>query len=221
MITCITYDNLHRTGAAFADHFALRQRCFVDRQGYDVRTWRGREFDRYDTPASIYLVYDAGGGRVLGASRLTPVSQGCMVRDLWPQMLADPAALDGDDVWEGTRFCVDKSLAPWLRRRIASELVLAYFEVGLAAGVRRIVGVMQSMILRRVFADAGVACAPLGPVLPVDGQRLQAAAMEISRSHLMAVRDALGVTRSVVRNPAAAEALRAERRGPRIIGHVA
>ena len=57
MISCISCENVHLFGPAFHSQFQLRYRAFIERQDYDVRIYRGMEYDQYDTPASHYLVY--------------------------------------------------------------------------------------------------------------------------------------------------------------------
>jgi len=198
MITCVTYDNLDRTGGAFAAQFALRHRCFIERQGYAVRSYRDREFDQYDTPAAVYLVYEGDGGHVFGVSRLSPVSEGCMIADLWPQMLSgDELARMTGTVWEGTRFCVERSLPPDRRRRIVQELVLAYIEFGLGHDIDTIIGIMPGIVLRRVFRDAGVQYDILARSM-IEGHRIEAARMTISMAALEAVRRATGLRSPVL-----------------------
>ena len=102
MISCITCENIHLFGPAFHSQFRLRYRAFIERQDYDVRIYNGMEYDQYDTPASHYLVYHTEGGQALGVSRLTPTTQGCMLKDLWPGMVEDKALLQSEQVWEGT-----------------------------------------------------------------------------------------------------------------------
>ena len=71
MISCISCENVHEFGLAFHSQFRLRYGGFVERQQYDVSVYDGMEFDRYDTPASRYLVYHTDEGRALGVSRLS------------------------------------------------------------------------------------------------------------------------------------------------------
>ncbi len=112
MISCISCENIHEFGPAFHSQFRLRHGGFVERQQYDVSVYDGMEFDRYDTPASRYLVYHTDEGQALGVSRLTPTVLSCMLKDLWPDLVADKSLLQSEAVWEGTRYCVDKDAPP-------------------------------------------------------------------------------------------------------------
>jgi N-acyl-L-homoserine lactone synthetase len=203
MITYVTYDNLAVTGGAFCAQFRLRHKCFIERQTYRVRTYAKKEYDQYDTPAAVYLVYGDGTGAALGASRLTPTREGCMLADLWPEMVARRELLGAPNVWEGTRFCVDHDAPPELRKRITQELVLGYLEFGLQAGIETIIGVMPRLILRTVFRGSGVAFETLGPSRDIDGVQVQAAAMEISRRQLASVLQATGLQPGILQPPPA------------------
>ena len=137
MISCISCENAHLFGSVFHSQFQLRYRAFIERQDYDVQIYKGMEYDQYDTPASHYLVYHTPDGRALGVSRLTPTTQGCMLKDLWPNMVEDKELLDSAQVWEGTRYCIDKDVEPALRTTIIHEMAIAYLEFGLQAGPQK------------------------------------------------------------------------------------
>ena len=156
MISCITCENIHLFGPAFHSQFRLRYRAFIERQDYDVRIYNGMEYDQYDTPASHYLVYHTEEGRALGVSRLTPTTQGCMLKDLWPGLVEDKALLQSEQVWEGTRYCIDKDVEPALRTRIVHEMAAAYLEFGLEKGLTKIIGMMPTYIYRSVFEKPGI-----------------------------------------------------------------
>ena len=131
MISCISCENIHEFGPAFHSQFRLRYGGFVERQQYDVSVYDGMEFDRYDTPASRYLVYHTDEGRALGVSRLTPTMLSCMLAGSVAALVEDKTLLQSETVWEGTRYCVDKDVAPDLRQRIVHEMACAYLEFGL------------------------------------------------------------------------------------------
>jgi N-acyl-L-homoserine lactone synthetase len=201
MITYVSYDNLDLTGKAFNSQFQLRHRCFIERQRYNVRNYNKKEYDQYDTPAAVYLVYQGANGAALGASRMTPTSHSCMLRDLWPEMVEQKQTLCSREVWEGTRFCIEKDIDPALRKRIANELVLAYVEFGLELGIKRIIGLMPKLILRSVFKTAGVDFEPLGPSKIIDDITTQAAGMSINTLQLIKIRKATGIHYPVLYTP--------------------
>jgi acyl homoserine lactone synthase len=199
MISCISCSNIHEFGRAYESQFRLRYEEFVERQSYNVPHYEGREFDNYDTPASRYLVYHTEDGTALGVSRLTPTAISCMLKDLWPHLVEDKDLLQSDAVWEGTRYAVDKSVAPDLRERIINEMALAYLEFGLGQSLTKIIGLMPTYIYRSVFIKRGIAMEDLGPIEKIDGQRCRAVAIPISESQLNNVRRNTGIFHPVLR----------------------
>ena len=198
MISCIGCENVHLFGPAFHSQFQLRYRAFIERQDYDVRIYKGMEYDQYDTPASRYLVYHTPEGRALGVSRLTPTIQGCMLKDLWPRMVEDAALLSSEHVWEGTRYCIDKDVGPALRTRIIHEMAIAYLEFGLQEGIAKIIGMMPTYIYRSVFEKPGIAMEYLGPVTTIGQHRIRAVAIPVDHGQLHNVRTKTGITGAVL-----------------------
>jgi N-acyl-L-homoserine lactone synthetase len=198
MISCITCENAHLFGSAFHSQFQLRYRAFIERQDYDVRIYKGMEYDQYDTPASHYLVYHTPDGRALGVSRLTPTTQGCILKDLWPNMVEDKEILDSAQVWEGTRYCIDKDVEPALRTTIIYEMAIAYLEFGLRLGLQKIVGMMPTYIYRSVFEKPGISMEYLGPVTVIGRHRIRAVAIPVDPSQLHNVRAKTGISETVL-----------------------
>jgi len=189
MINVIQYKNLSLHGELYIDQFRLRHQEFIERQNYEVKSYKNMEFDEYDTPASVYLVYSDEFGRALGVSRLTPTIVSCMLYEQWPHVLSEPESIISPYTWEGTRFCIDSTLPPPIRRKIAQELCFAYLEVGLQLGIKNVVGFM-------LFYK------PLGEICEVGGhQRLQAAIMEISYEQLEKLRTVTGLNSVISSTP--------------------
>ena len=194
MIKAISHLNLSDFGSLYLGQFKLRHQEFIERQDYDVKTLHGMEFDEYDTLASVYLVYTENGCDVLGVSRLTPTDKGCMLADHWPDLVEDKMLLSAPDIWEGTRFCIDRHLPADKRLSILRQLSLSYIEFGLANGISRIIGLMPTLILRSVFERSGVTLERLGPVQQI-GQhaRIQAASIAITPQQLHQVQHQTGL----------------------------
>jgi N-acyl-L-homoserine lactone synthetase len=199
MISCISSKNVHEFGPAFHSQFRLRHSGFVERQQYDVSVYDGMEFDRYDTPASRYLVYHTDEGQALGVSRLTPTVLSCMLKDLWPHLVDDKSVLQSQVIWEGTRYCVDKDAPPELRQRIIHEMAIAYLEFGLRLGLKRIIGLMPTYIYRSVFERPGIEMEYLGPVEAIGRHKCRAVAIPVTAQQLANVRRKTGIADSVLR----------------------
>jgi len=198
MIDCFDFSTAHHFGGALAEQFRLRHRVFVRRASYDVPSWREMEYDQYDTPAATYLVWRDDSGIARGVSRLSPTDRPYMVKDVWPGMVTSCALPSSAAVWEGTRFGVDKDLAPELRRRIVSELVVGYLEFGLSEGVKQIIGVMPTLIWRAVFSSNGWPVEFLGEPRVLGADRCVAGMLSVSAEVLARVRAKTGITRSVL-----------------------
>jgi N-acyl-L-homoserine lactone synthetase len=198
MISCISCENAHLFGPVFHSQFQLRYRAFIERQDYDVRIYKGMEYDQYDTPASHYLVYHTPEGRALGVSRLTPTVQGCMLKDLWPDMVKDKELLRSEQIWEGTRYCIDKEVEPALRTTIIHEMAAAYLEFGLEKGLTKIIGMMPTYIYRSVFEKPGIEMEYLGPVTMIGRHRVRAVAIPVDHAQLHTVRAKTGLSTAVL-----------------------
>lgn len=199
MIVCVKYENLYKYGAAFHSQFCLRHQCFIERQNYKVAKYNGMEFDQYDTPAAVYLVYLSPMGKAWGCSRLTPIDQGSMLQDLWPELVDRPEVAFASNTWEGTRFCIQKTLPVALRQRICKELVVSYFEAALDIGMEKIIGVMPPFIFKRVFGNAGCHYEFLGKQMKISsGETIAAALMHTTIDALAAVREATGIYEPVI-----------------------
>ena len=222
MLKVITYRDISKNADLFFSQFQLRQREFIDRQQYQVKTIDGLEFDEYDTLATSYLVYSEDGRTVLGCSRLSPVSYGCMLADHFPELVDDPSLFKRTDVWEGTRFCVDSRLPPETRLHISRTLSAGYIAFGLNRGASQIIGMMPTLILRSVFERAGIELQRLGSPQKIgDHARIQAAAIDINPDQLtrVAVRTGIRVDPRLGRIEGMGDGTSAEpRRGPRQAG---
>src|SRR5687768_521181 len=174
MISCVSFENLHEFGKILHSQFRLRHSEFIERQGYNVKSFKGMEYDQFDTPAASYLVYHDNLGNALGVNRLTPTVQGCMLQDLWPNLVEDASNLHDTQIWEGTRYCIDKNVSPALRQLIIQEMAVAYLEFGLRMGLKKIIGMMPTYIYRSVFEKPGIEMEYLGVVQKVGRHKVRA-----------------------------------------------
>ena len=89
--------------------FAARKAVFVDLLKWDVPVIGGEfEIDQFDDEHAYYLVLADLDGRHLGSARLLPTIRPHILGDLYPE-LCDDVPPCGDDVFEITRFCLDRS----------------------------------------------------------------------------------------------------------------
>jgi hypothetical protein len=115
MLYAINIENAHRHGDVMPQLLRLRYRQFKERQNYEVRVYNNMEFDQYDTPETVYLVWLDEQRQVGGTSRLNSTCGPYMLKDIWADMIEGHELPYSSDVWEGTRICIDKALPGALR----------------------------------------------------------------------------------------------------------
>ena len=200
MIHCVTYNNLDKYAKLFQSQFRLRHEAFIERQGYEVKTYEGMEYDQYDTPATVYLIYaDDDEEEALGISRFMPTEQGCMLADLWPDLVKDKSVLGAKNIWESTRFAIKRDLPPQVRRKICYELCSAHIEFGLENEIEMIIGLMPTLILRSVYERSGVTLKRLGDEYEIGKHsRVQAAGIPINFEQVVSVWNKTGVSNTLL-----------------------
>lgn len=199
MIDCINLENSHLFGGGLASQHRLRHRVFVERQQWNIPSYRGMEYDQYDTPAAHYLVWRDETGEARGVSRLSPTDRPYMLEEQWPDMVVDGTLPKSPLVWEATRFGIDRDLEPALRKRILGELVVAYLEFGIKEGITHMLGVMPTLIWRAIFINSGWPLRFLGETRKLDGDKVCAAMGELSPEVLARVRAKTGIHEPVLR----------------------
>ncbi len=178
-VVCISWETAHLHAEAWISHHRLRHRVFVDRLGWQVPSYRGLEYDQFDTPAATYVVWLDGERLARGAARLIPTTQPYMVKALWPELI-DGDLPQTDQIWEATRFVCDRNLNSETRRRIVAELICGCQEFGIARGISRYLGVMPVGIFRHVIAAAGCPVTLLGPPKRMGNHDIVAAYIDVS-----------------------------------------
>jgi acyl homoserine lactone synthase len=185
-VVCISWETAHLHGEAWISHHRLRHRVFVDRLGWQVPSYRGLEYDQFDTPAATYILWLDGEGLARGAARLIPTTQPYMVKTLWPELI-DGDVPQTDQIWEATRFVCDRNLNSEMRRRIVAELICGCQEFGIARGISSYLGVMPVGIFRHVIAAAGCPVTLLGPPKRMGNHNIAAAYIDVSPKTLAVV----------------------------------
>jgi N-acyl-L-homoserine lactone synthetase len=199
MIDAITFETAHLLGDALPSMYRLRHRVFVERKNYEVPNYRGMEWDQFDTPAAVYLLWRDENHQVRGMMRLIPTTFPYMIKELWPDLVDSGEFPSRPDVWEITRFGVDRDLEPEMRKRACSELVAALFEYGLAAGIRQYLCLTMLPILRNAVGKAGCTVDLLGAPQKLGGLPVVAGKFGVSRNALAKIRRHHGIGESILR----------------------
>src|SRR5439155_9604786 len=115
-----------------------------------------------------------------------------------PDMVKDKELLRSEQIWEGTRYCIDEDVEPALRTTIIHEMAAAYLEFGLQQGIKKIIGMMPTYIYRSVFEKPGIEMEYLGPVTTIGRHRIRAVAIPVRSGQLHAVRAKTGIANAVL-----------------------
>jgi N-acyl-L-homoserine lactone synthetase len=198
-IDCVTIATAHRFGDAIASQHRLRHRVFIERQGWNVMSWEGMEFDQFDTLATTYFLWSDDHGAVRGTARIYPTMLPYMLQSIWPDMVTEEPLPRDPHVWEGSRIAIDASLDRATQKRVLGELFCAYLEFGLSRDIDRFLVLMPLAFLRRTVARAGWPPRLLGPTRKIGRHVVVAASMKVSRAILGNVREHMGIARPVLR----------------------
>ena len=200
MIEFVTIETINQfpENALVAQH-RLRYQSIIERQKWNVPNYCQMEFDQYDNPAAKYLIYRDENYIARGVSRFYPTTLPYMLEQLFSNFVTTRDIPKSPRVWEGSRFCIDQTLRPEMRRRIAREIVVAYLETGLRYGIEGIVGLMYPAYWRSLFTSAGWDIEYLGKItLLDDGNKARAAWLPVSETALTKVRNFTGIHETIV-----------------------
>jgi acyl homoserine lactone synthase len=199
MVDAITIETAHLLGDAMVKMYRLRYRVFVVRQHYDVPTLRGMEWDQFDTPAAVYLLWHNEGGELGGVARLIPTTSPYMIATLWPHMVADGALPSAPDTWELSRLGVDRSLPKVARKRAIGELMCACGEFALRSGIKTLLVVTAPHLVTGAIAGAGWRAEVCGAPCNLGRFKVVAAKTHVTEEGLESARRFHGISHSVLR----------------------
>ena len=196
MIVVIQDHNAHRHPDLLDEMFRLRARIFRDRLGWDVSVIDGKERDRFDDEAPVYIIYaDDDGRSVKGSLRLLPTTGPTLAQECFADTIPDAAGLSAPTIWECTRFCLDDAM---LDRGDSDELqiasgvlIAALGEVALGAGIESVLGNFDAAMLR-LYRRIGCEVEVLGSTRRY-GRAVYLGLFPVSKSILRTVRSRLKI----------------------------
>ena len=129
----------------------LRKQVFSDRLGWDVKVVGDEEADEFDDLNPLYLLAMDDDNQLQGCLRLLPTTGPNMLRNVFSELLPD-GPVESPLIWESTRFCVNREMAPVLTERglnrTTCELFSALIEIAEVAGLISIVTVFDALMKR-------------------------------------------------------------------------
>lgn len=158
--------------------FAARKSVFVDLLKWQVPVLDGRfEVDQFDDEQARYVILSELDGTHLASARLLPTTRSHILDSFYGD-LCEQAPPHGEDIFEITRFCLDRTLRAPERRVARNSLVTALAEHALTNGIARYVAIAEMSWFQQILAF-GWKCRPLGMPQMMDGSMLVALEIEI------------------------------------------
>ena len=179
MIEAFSLKTAHLFGDALASQARLRHRVFVEQRALQHSSYDGMEYDEFDTPAAVYLVWRDPALIVRGLIRLVPTSVDYMMAKFWPHLCERRTLPKNERIWESSRVCVDRTYAADIRPVIMPQLLCAVQEFCQANDYDAVVGVTRKHLLEHYFPGK---IQWLGETAEVEGQ--QEAAFWIPTEHM-------------------------------------
>ena len=182
--------------------FRIRAKVFHERLKWDVNVVDGLEKDHFDQENPLYLIsVDEVSGNVRGSLRLLPTTGPNMLRDVFPVLLPAGEVVESATIWESSRFSMEPGAETPEPGRLLSyvtgELLAAIEEVGLLAGLTEVVSVFDARMVR-IFRSAGCPALIIGKPQRIGSCMTYAGLFEISEQGLANIRNACGITGSVL-----------------------
>jgi len=149
--------------------FKLRHNTFIERLGWEINSDQGRERDQYDDLKPFHIAVE-NTDQVQGCWRALPTQGKYMLKDTFPQLLQGEMAPQQDDIWEISRFAVDKNKRgqdKGFYSEVTIDLVRSFYDFAVARGIKGYVTVTTTAC-ERILRQLGVTMRRMG-----DGKAVQ------------------------------------------------
>ena len=188
--TTLSFTNMHLFGEMLVNFLRARHETFIVNKGWDLPSSEGMEFDQYDTPWARWIIIHEYG-EILAGVRLTPTTAKCglhsyMIRDAQlgqlPDIPRDVLFFEApvkDTIWEATRLFVTPKVAAKRRMRVQTILLQQMAASARELGATHVIGIVPAVFSRWMTRLGMLSAVPVGPVLNIDGDRTQAALMNV------------------------------------------
>ncbi len=193
LTTTLSFENMHEHGALMVNLLRARKQSFIVQNNWDLPEAAGMEYDQYDTPASRWIAVHEGE-KVLAGIRLTPTTAKCgmytyMIRDAQKGMLESipsnllnfEAPVD-PDIWESSRVFVSHDVPANQRTRVQAQMMQQLIVSAKELGARQVLGLVPA-VWSRWIGRLGLVAEPGGPVMVIEGDRVQVAVMDLASVH--------------------------------------
>lgn len=140
------------------DMHRLRFRVFRERLQWDIPTLGEQERDEYDNCNPVFVMVRDDGGDVIGCCRLLPTTGPYMLKDTSPVLLGEQSIPIASDIWEISRFAVDKDARGGFGfSSLPAGMIGEVVRYALAQGIKHYVFV-TTVAFERMLRRMGVNC---------------------------------------------------------------
>lgn len=177
------------------EFFFARYRVFVQKMGWDLKTYETYEMDQYDTPEAHYILITGYKDEVIGGMRLVSCEKPYMAEEIFKKEVWNPENLPHDSInYECSRFFIDHdALEDFLenevrhhqvkfmdaRKCIVYRMFQVLMEFGLSKNLKSFITVTEVRI-ERLLEIAGWKIKRLGDPFDVGYTQAVVAEMEVS-----------------------------------------
>lgn len=190
LATTLSFGNMHNHGDLLVKLLKARRQSFIVERNWDLPEAEGMEYDQYDTPASRWIAIHEDG-EVLAGIRLTPTTARCgmytyMIRDAQKGMLDDipsdllsfEAPVD-EKIWESSRVFISRDIPAAKRRAVQMQLMMELIKAAREMGAEKLLGLVPALWPRWI-GRLGLHADPVGPVMEIEGMKVQVAMMDLN-----------------------------------------
>jgi len=187
-------------------YFQLRKRVFFDELNWDVPVSGEIERDSYDDAAPTYLLWcNTDLTVVYGGLRLMRTTGPTLLHQVFHATHGRNPALIGEDIWEGTRMCLDEAalardLPGTEGGRAFSLMFVALCEAALFLGIRTMVSNFEAA-MSRIYRRAGLTWKLQGEADGYGRRPVFCAAFPVDGTVLADLRRRHGITANLCRTP--------------------
>ena len=189
LTTTLSFQNMHQHGDLFVNLLRARRKSFIIRNNWRLPEAEGMEFDQYDTPASRWIAVHENG-EVLAGVRLTPTTARVgmytyMIRDAQrgmldsiPSDLMEFEAPVDPKIWEASRIFVSNNVPARLRKKVQGDLMYELIRTARSLGATQLLA-LGPAVWPRWIGRLGLKAKPAGPIMEIDGVKVQVALMNL------------------------------------------
>ncbi len=180
MIEAFDIRTAHIFGDAMFQQARLRYEVFVAKRQLSHPFYDGLEYDQFDTPGAVYVIWRDDQRIVRGLVRLLPTTLPYMLETFWSYLVPDRSLPKSPKVWEVTRVCVDHTVRGRHRRQILPELFSGVQDLGKRIGIESYLCVTRPHLISHILRQG---LRQLGPVQEVEGE--PEAAFEVDQHDML------------------------------------